>query len=98
MAINATLALWIRMGDTVGKVSLFGYPEQNRDTNTKDHFRMAKGGVPATDEGWILCGVSTRADFMLSGLDVMQEYVFCVAALTPEGLSDYSAPIYKIVV
>ncbi|MFI3184500.1 MAG: hypothetical protein QX198_00795 [Methylococcaceae bacterium] len=62
------------------------------------HFRMAKGGVPATDERWILCGVSTRADFMLSGLDVMQEYVFCVAALTPDGLSDYSTPIYKIVV
>jgi quinolinate synthase len=62
------------------------------------HFRMAIGGVPETDEGWILCGFSTRADFVLSGLDVMKKYVFCVAALTPDGMTDYSAPVEKIVI
>ena len=56
---------------------------------------MAIGGVPETDEGWILCSVSTHADFVLSGLDVMKKHVFCVAVLTPDGMTDYSALVEK---
>jgi len=35
------------------------------------HLQMCKGTLPLTEEGWILCGVSTSAEFELSGLDVM---------------------------
>ena len=62
------------------------------------HLQMCKGTLPLTDEGWILCGVSTRAEFELSGLDVMCVYYFRIAAITPEGLTDYSEPVSKIVV
>ena len=62
------------------------------------HFQMCKGTLPLTEEGWILCGVSTSANFELSGLDVMCLYYFRIAAITPEGLTDYSEPVSKIVV
>jgi hypothetical protein len=62
------------------------------------HFQMCKGAIPLTEDGWVLCGVSTRAEFELSGLDVMCLYYFRIAAITPEGLTDYSAPVAKIVV
>jgi len=62
------------------------------------HLQMCKGTLPLTEEGWILCGVSTRAQFELSDLDVMCIYYFRIATITPEGLSDYSEPVSKIVV
>ena len=62
------------------------------------HLQMCKGAIPLTEEGWILCGVSTSANFELSGLDVMCIYYFRIAAITPEGLTDYSEPVSKIVV
>lgn len=61
-------------------------------------YQMAKGAIPLTEDGWILCGVSTRAEFELSGLDVMCVYYFRIAAITPEGLTDYSEPVSKIVI
>ena len=61
------------------------------------HFQMCKGAIPLTEDGWVLCGVSTRADFEVSGLDVMCIYYFRIAAITPEGLTDYSAPVAKVV-
>jgi len=62
------------------------------------HFQLCKGSIPLTEDGWILCGVSTRADFEVSGLDVMCIYYFRIAAITPDGLTDYSAPVAKMVV
>ena len=62
------------------------------------HLQMAKGTLPLTEEGWVLCGVSTRADFELSGLDVMCVYYFRIAAITPEGLTDYSEPVSKVII
>ena len=62
------------------------------------HFQMCKGAIPLTEDGWILCGVSTSANFELSGLDVMCIYYFRIAAITPDGLTDYSAPVAKMVV
>ncbi len=62
------------------------------------HFQMCKGTLPLTEDGWILCGVSTRAELEVSGLDVMCLYYFRIAAITPEGLTDYSEPVSKIVV
>ena len=62
------------------------------------HFQMCKGAIPLTEDGWILCGVSTRAEFELSGLDVMCLYYFRIAAITPEGLTDYSEPVSKVIV
>ena len=62
------------------------------------HFQMCKGTLPLTEDGWVLCGVSTSAEFELSGLDVMCIYYFRIAAITPEGLTDYSEPVSKIVV
>ena len=62
------------------------------------HFQMCKGSIPLTEDGWVLCGVSTSANFELSGLDVMCLYYFRIAAITPDGLTDYSEPVSKIVV
>ena len=62
------------------------------------HFQMCKGAIPLTEDGWVLCGVSTSANFELSGLDVMCIYYFRIAAITPEGVTDYSEPVSKVVV
>ena len=62
------------------------------------HLQMAKGTLPLTEDGWILISVSTSANFELSGLDVMCIYYFRIAAITPEGITDYSEPVSKVVV
>ncbi|RIZ64960.1 MAG: hypothetical protein D0531_12290 [Methylococcales bacterium] len=62
------------------------------------HYQMCKGSIPLTEDGWILCGVSTSASFELSGLEVMCLYYFRIAAITPDGLTDYSEPVSKVIV
>ena len=45
-----------------------------------------------------MAGSSTQASFEISGLAVGSKHYFRVAAITPDGVTDFSAPVLKVVV
>lgn len=61
-------------------------------------WQHAKDALPETDSQWIHSGTSTRCNYELSGLIVANKYFFRVAAVTPDGTSDFSAPVMKVVI
>lgn len=61
-------------------------------------WQYAKGELPTSDEGWINAGHSTQASFLLTGLEPGGHYYFRVAAITPEGITDFTAAVAKIVI
>ena len=61
-------------------------------------WQMAKGSLPADEAGWLVASHSTTATIELTGLAIATTYYFRVAAITASGVSDYTAPVMKIVV
>ena len=61
-------------------------------------WQYVKDNLPENESDWLMAGTGTRATFELSGLDIATKYYFRVAAITPDGTTDYSAPVLKIVV
>ncbi len=61
-------------------------------------WQFTKDSLPETESEWIICGYSTQATFELSQLEVDAKYYFRVAAVTPEGITDFSAPIVKLII
>lgn len=61
-------------------------------------WQIAKDVLPTSDEGWITAGYSTQSYFQVKGLTVGSKYYFRVAAITPSGQTDYTAPVAKVVV
>jgi hypothetical protein len=47
---------------------------------------------------WIVVGNSTSSTFLLSRLTEATKYYFRVAAVTPEGVTDFTAAVLKVVV
>ena len=47
---------------------------------------------------WKTAGNSTASTFQLTGLTVATKYYFRVAAITPEGTTDFTAAVLKVVV
>ena len=47
---------------------------------------------------WVVGGNSTGSTFILNGLTPATKYYFRVAAITPEGTTDFTAPVMKVVV
>ena len=60
-------------------------------------WQSAKDTLPITEGEWVTIGHSTQANYELTGLTVMSKYYFRVAVIAPEGTTDFSAPIEKIV-
>lgn len=60
-------------------------------------WQMAKGSLPISESGWINIGYSTQADFEVSGLDVATICYFRRAAITPDGTTDFCAPVMKVI-
>jgi len=61
-------------------------------------WQHAKDALPETESEWINSGTSTRSYYELTGLTVASKYYFRVAAVTPDGTSDFCAPVMKVVV
>ena len=61
-------------------------------------WQSAKDVQPETDSGWILAGITTRSHFDISGLVVSAKYYFRVAAITPNGTSDFCPPVSRTVI
>lgn len=61
-------------------------------------WQLAKDTLPETDSQWILSGTTTRCNYELSNLTVASKYYFRVAAVTPDGTTDFCAPVMKVVI
>jgi len=61
-------------------------------------WQYAKDTLPTDDSGWVAAGFTTQASNELTGLTVASKYYFRVAAITPEGTNDFSAPVMKVIV
>lgn len=60
-------------------------------------WQYAKDNIPETEAGWTIAAFSTRADVEIENLSVASKYWFRVAAVTPEGTTDYSNPVMFVV-
>lgn len=60
-------------------------------------WQMCKGKLPDNDNGWVQIGITTQTSFEISNLDIATIYYFRVAAVTPDGIQDFSAPVMKVV-
>ncbi len=58
----------------------------------------AKGGVPATEAGWVFAGRTSRADIEIKGLTVDSKYVFKLCAFTSKGNTDFCDPVSKTII
>jgi len=61
-------------------------------------WQMAIDDAAGTGLVWIAIGSSTRANFEVSGLEVMKRYKFRFAAVTVDGTTDYCEPVSKIII
>jgi len=60
-------------------------------------WQYTKDPLPEGEDGWTTAGISTRAIYDVEGLTVACKYWFRVAAITPDGTTDYSNPILFVV-
>lgn len=60
-------------------------------------WQMVKDNLPLTEDGWLIVGHSTTASYELTGLTVGAKYYYRVAAITPDGITDFSNPVQKII-
>ena len=60
-------------------------------------WQMYKGKLPDNDSDWVQIGITTQTSFEVNNLDIATKYYFRVAAVTPDGIQDFSAPVMKVV-
>ena len=60
-------------------------------------WQMYKGKLPDNDSDWVQIGITTQTSFEINNLDIATKYYFRVAAVTPDGLQDFCAPVMKVV-
>ena len=60
-------------------------------------WQMYKGKLPDNDSDWVQIGITTQTSFEINNLLIANIYYFRVAAVTPDGIQDFSAPIMKVV-
>ena len=60
-------------------------------------WQMYKGKLPDNDNDWVQIGITTQTSFEINNLDIATKYYFRVAAVTPDGLQDFCAPVMKVV-
>lgn len=61
-------------------------------------WQSAKESLPVEESEWVLVATGTRSYYEITGLTVGGKYYFRVAAVTPDGTTDFSAPVLKVVV
>jgi hypothetical protein len=60
-------------------------------------WQMAADALPQTEAGWTVAGYSTRSTYEIAGLPFGSKYYFRVAAVTPNGATDFTAPVLKLI-
>ena len=61
-------------------------------------WQFAKGTLPTDENGWTTLGYTTQASYEVNGLEVAAIYYFRVAAITPDGTTDFCAPVLKVII
>jgi len=59
-------------------------------------WQMAKGTLPLTDDGWQDLTTTTRTTFKVEGLTPATVYYFRVAAVTPDGIQNFTAAVMLV--
>lgn len=88
-------ALAVSDGKNSGSVKLIAKAVEKAGSYT---WQMAKDALPEVESGWTTIGQSTGANYETVHLTVGGRYFFRVAAVTTVGMTDYTAPVMKIVV
>lgn len=60
-------------------------------------WKMAKGVMPTTENGYELISVTTRSTYTVYGLTPATYCYFIVAAVTPDGITEFCAPVTKLI-
>jgi hypothetical protein len=60
-------------------------------------WQKAEGAIPTDEKDWVNAGHSTQANITISNCKVGIKHFFRFAAVTPQGVTDFCAPISKIV-
>jgi len=60
--------------------------------------QWSKDELPTTEGGWQVLATVTQSSYQHSGLVAGCYYYFRVAAVTPDGVTEFSAPVRKLVV
>ena len=60
--------------------------------------QWSKDTLPTTESGWEVLASLTQTTYVLNNLVVGCYYYFRVAAVTPDGVTEFSEPIRKFVV
>jgi len=88
-------ALAVENGSHSGRIKLIAKAVEKAGSYI---WQMAKGTLPADEAGWTTIGYTTQANNEVNGLDIATKYYFRMAAITPDGTTDFSAPVLKVVV
>jgi hypothetical protein len=88
-------ALSAEDGDNSGSVRLVAKAIEKAGSYI---WQIGKDVLPTDESGWSIIGQSTRAYYDLTGLTVGAKYYFRVAAVTPDGTTDFTAAVLKIVI
>jgi len=89
------LPLTARNGDHSGSVKL----DYKADGRAGSYIiQWSKDALPTTESGWEVLATVTQTSYVLNNLVVGCYYYFRVAAVTPDGVTEFSAPIKKLVV
>jgi hypothetical protein len=86
--------LSVKSGDVTGNIKLIAKAMEGAKSYI---WQYAKDTQPLNGDGWILAGYSTKTIFELSNLEHAGKYWFRVAGITANGLSNYTAPVMKVI-
>jgi hypothetical protein len=86
--------LSVKTGDVTSKIKL---AVKSIDGAKSYIWQYAKDSQPLNGDGWIVAGYSTKTIYELSDLEHLGKYWFRVAGITANGLSNYTAPVMKVV-
>jgi len=82
-------------GPNSGSVTLVAKAVDRAGSYIWQWVEKANAGDP---KAWINAGFSTQATFTITGLTPGTIYYFRMAAVTPDGVTDFIAPVIKIVI
>ena len=86
--------LGVKSGEVSGHIKLVAKSIEGAKSYI---WQYAKDTQPQNGEGWILAGYSTKTTYEINDLEVLGKYWFRVAGITAKGLSNYTAPVMKVV-
>lgn len=61
-------------------------------------WQIANDTLPLTEDGWTIVGYSTSANYEVTGLTAGSTNYFRIAIITTAGVTDYSAPVKKLII